>query len=220
MTVRIIADDSRLGGRTPVSFPSCISLAVDEATPIDTFIYRCASVADIHGGISTLYIIAQSVEQAFAGESDGGDGIVFCREHLHLGNVERFSVLRGKIEHIVLIICAPLPTPFDVFVNKTSHPELLKEYQHDGDELCRQLARQTGAKVVTAREPRHSSAEAYSAFAGYEIQGDADLVDFTSWDGIVTRYDGEGIFGNQQMNLPNWTDPFGSPLDPRKEPAA
>lgn len=217
MAVRLIADDARLGGRTAVSFPSSISLAVDDGTPLDSFLNRCVSIGGMHGGISTLYIIAQSVEQVFTAESDGGDGILFCHENINVSNLQRLSVLRGLVQHIVLIVCAPLPTPFDEFVNATSDPELLIDHQHDGDELCKQLAFHTGATVTTAREPRHASAEAYSGFAGYELQGDADLVDFSTWDGVITRFDAEGVFGGQHKNLPQWVDDFGCPIDPRLE---
>lgn len=215
MAIKIIADDTRLGGRTPVAFPSSVSLHVDDGTPLDSFLNRCASLAQIHGGISTLYMIAQAVDQVFAGESDGGDGILFCHENIDIRNVDRLAPLRGMVEHIILIVCSPLPTPFDVYVSKASDPELLIDHQHDGDELCKQLAFHTGATVVLAREPRHRSVEAYSPFAGYELQSEADLVDFGAWDGVVTRYDANGIFATQQTNLPQWTDSFGSLQDPR-----
>lgn len=218
MAIKIIADDLRLGGRTPVSFPSCVSLHVDDGTPLDYFLNRCSSVADMHGGISTLYLICQASDQVFAGESDGGDALIFCREMISVPTVSRFQSLAGKVEYIVLVICAPLPTPFDVYSANLGPPEMNKTYQKGGDELARQIAIQTGAKVTCAREPRHDHVEAYShAFAGYELQGEGDLVDFGEWDAVVTQYGPDGRLAIEHTYVPGWRDAFGSLMDPRSE---
>lgn len=218
MPINIIADDARLGERTPVSFPSCVSLHVDGGTPLDNFLNRCASLADMHGGISTLYLIAQASDQVYAGETDGGSGMVFCREHISLPTVNRLAGLAGKIEHIVLIICAPMPTPFDVYVSAHGHADLADNYLKDGDELARQIAIQTRAKVTCAREPRHDATDGYAhAFAGYELQGERDLVDFSEWDASVTKYEPDGRLATEHNYVPGWRDSFGSPSDPRSE---
>ncbi|NOT49566.1 MAG: hypothetical protein HOP17_17720 [Acidobacteria bacterium] len=218
MAINIIADDARLGERTPVSFPSCISLHVDGGTPLDYFLNRCISLAAMHGGINTLYMIAQASEQVYAGESDGGSGMIFCREHISLPTVSRLAGLAGQVEHIILIICAPMPTPFDVYVSETALSALADNYLKDGDELARLIAVHTGAKVTCAREPRHEATDGYAhAFAGYELQGEGDLVNIGEWDAAVTKYDPEGKLAGEHNYVPGWRDSFGSPSDPRSE---
>lgn len=218
MAINIIADDARLGERTPVSFPSCVSLHVDGGTPLDYFLNRCASLADMHGGISTLYLIARASDQVYAGETDGGSGMVFCREHISLPTVSRLAPLAGLIKHIILIICAPLPTPFDVYVSESGYADLAENYLKNGDELARQIAIQTKAKVTCAREPLHEATDGYAhAFAGYELLGEGEMVDFSEWDASVTQYEPEGKLASESNYVPGWRDSFGSPSDPRSE---
>lgn len=216
MPLTIIADDTRFGSRTPVSFPSSISLHVDDGTPLNAFIERLRSIINIHGPVSTLYVIAQAVEQVFAGESDGGDGILFCREHMSAATVDRFSVLSGLVDTIMLVVCTPLPTTFDVYVGENSDPRLLENEKSGGDEIARRLALATGARVISAREPRHFSAEAFcSSFAGYEITGEGELIDHSSWNATVTEYTPDGLLNSEHVYVADWKDGFGSLQDPR-----
>ena len=218
MAISVVASDSRIGGRTPVAFPSFTSMQVDESTPLDYFIYRCTSLADLHGGISTLFLLTKAVDEFYAGESETRDGIVFCHESVDPGNAKRFSALQGKVGHIVVIVCAPLPTPFDVYINETVPAEMLQEYRQDGDELARQLGIHTGAKVIVAREPRHLSAEAFcNTLVSYEISGEGELTDFSDWDGTLTRYDPTDRSTIEQSNTGGYADAFGTLADPRSE---
>lgn len=201
-----------------MAFPSFTSMQVDESTPLEYFIYRCSSLADLHGGLSTLFILTRAVDEFYAGESDTKDAVVFCHESIHPGNAKKFSSLKGKVRHIVVIVCSPLPTPFDVYVDQTASLEELNDHRQDGDELARQLGIHTGAKVVVAREPRRLSAEAYcNTLVSYEISGEGDMADFSDWDGTLTRFDPVDMSTIEQSNTGGYADTFGTLLDPRAE---
>ena len=218
MSVSVIVQDARLEGRTPMSSPSSLSLDVDEGTPLEYFLNRCRSIADEQGGISTLFIMAHGAKMASAGEYDGGDGIIFCQELVHLGNVSRLSALAGKVEQIVLLICSPPATSFDVHLGELGQPELSRTFHGDGNELCRQIAIHTKAKVTGARETRSPVIEEHcTTFAGYELSCEAGSVDLGEWDGIVVEYDASGQIAAEWTNPSPWRDSHGAFRDPRLE---
>lgn len=219
MPISIVANDTRLEGRTPLSTPGFIKLDVNEGTPLEYFFDRCRSIADTQGGISTLYIMAHDAESSFAGDSVGGDGIVFCKELVNFRNVDRFELLADKVKHIVLLICSRAATPFDMHLIDVGDPELSRTFHGDGDELCRQMAIHAKAKVTVARETQSYMAEEHcTTFSGYEVYCEGDTVDFGEWEGTIVRYDATGRIIAEWTNPRAWRDSHGVMQDSRLEP--
>lgn len=219
MPISIVANDTRLEGRTPLSTPSFMRLDVNEGTPLEYFFDRCSSISDVQGGISTLYIMAHDAETSFAGSSIGGNGIVFCKELVNFRNVDRFELLADKVKHIVLLICSAAATPFDMHLIDVADPELSRTFHGDGDELCRQMAIHSKAKVTVARETQSYMAEEYcTTFAGFEVYCEGDTVDFGEWEGTIVQYGANGRILAEWTNPREWRDSHGVIHDPRLEP--
>lgn len=196
MPVNVIAHDTRLEGRTPVSTSGSVAFEVGGETPIDDFFRRVVRISDTSGGIRTLYIMAHGVH--VAGEDT--TAIRFCREYISYRNVHLFARLREKVERIVLFVCHASET------SMTAHG--------DGDELCRQMALQAQAEVTAARE-----VQAYSRYERCRLFFcEESAIDFGEWEGPVVVYDRNGHIIAQFNNPSAWRGADGALHDPRREP--
>lgn len=217
MSVSMVVYDESLEGRTPVSTPGFLSLDVNEGTSLDRFFDQCRSISREHSGISTLYIMTRGSRNGYAGESGDDSGILIGQEFVHLGNVARFAAIAGNVEQIVLIICLPAATPFDIQLLEAAGPKLSGTFD-DGDELSRQMAIHAKARVTAARETRAYVAEEHcTTFAGYEIYCDSGVVDFGEWEGTIIQYDASGNLIDELANPDSWRDSHGVIQDPRLE---
>lgn len=218
MSVSIVVHDKSLEGRTPVSTPGFMSLDVNEGTPLEYFFDRCRSISEAQHGISTLYIMTHGATSASAGESDEHSGIVLGQEFVHLGNVDRFAAMAGVVEHIVLLICLPAATSFDIHLLEAAGPKPSSSF-NGGDELCRQMAIHANSRVTATRETQPYAAEEHcTTFAGYEIYCEAGFADFGEWEGTIIQYDAKGNLLAEWTNPSLWRDSRGVLRDPRLEP--
>ena len=219
MSVNVIAHDTRLEGRTPLSTSGFVNFEVSDDTSLAEFFERCSSIAEGHGGISTLYIMAHGAEMEFAGHVGGGYGIIFCRDYIRHDNVEGFSALAGKVEEIVLLVCAAAAVSVDFRRVDIARPELSRTFHGDGNALCRQMAISAAAPVTAAREIQAYSTDQHcTTFAGYELYCSSGFIDFGDWEGTVVRYDANGNLIGEWTNPSAWRDDSGIIHDPRIEP--
>lgn len=196
MPINVIAHDTRLEGRTPLSTGGSVNFDVSGDTPISDFFDRVISISDEHDGVQTLYIMAHGVEVP----SDDTHAIQFCRDFISYRTVDQFERLRDKVERIVLFVCAAAETTM------SSHG--------DGDELCRQIAFRAHVEVTAAREVQaYSRIERCGLFSCEE-----SALEFGQWEGTVVVYDSEGNLISEFHNPSIWRDEEGGVHDPRAEP--
>lgn len=218
MAVSVLVFDKRLESRSPLPPHTFTTLEVDESTPLDYFLNRCKEVAEQQGGISTLYIMAHGAEAGFTAEIDGGYRLLFCQEELNLDTVQRFSILAGHVEHIIMLVFAVPATSWDIYNVDIDLSALSSTFHSDGNELARQIAVHAKTKVAVAKETQRFSAEDYqSSFAGYEVRADSGDVDFGDWEGMSVQFNAKGDM-TEQWSFPSlWRDKKGAVQDPRLE---
>ena len=196
MPINVIFHDTRLEGRTPVSTSSTRSFEVDGDTPTSEFFEHVISLSNENNGIGTLYIMAHGVRVLDLHTS----AIKFTHDFISYQNVHLFQQLREKVERIVLFVCHASETDL------TTHG--------DGDELCRQMARNAQAEVTAARENQaYLSVESCGLFSCEEA-----AIDFGEWEGPVVVYDRNGVIIAQYNNPSSWRDTEGVMHDPRVDP--
>ena len=193
MPVNVVAHDTRLDGRSPISTGSTISFEVDEDTPLIDFFDRAVRLADENGGIGTLYLMAHGVYVV----SEDTTAIMFCREFISYQTVNLFSRLRDKVDRIVLFVCHAAESTM------TRHG--------DGDELCRQIALNANAEVTAARED-----QAYSQTESCTLMFcEESAIEFGDWEGPIVVYGRDGNIISEFQNPSAWRGPDGSLHDPR-----
>lgn len=219
MSINVIVHDTRLPGRTPLSTSSFANFEVSESTPLSDFFGECETIAEAHGGIATLYIMAHGAEMEFAGHIGGGYGVMFCREFITLDNVGSFERLADKVEQIVLLVCSAAAVSVDITHVDIERPDRSRTFHGDGNELCRQMAINARVPVTAAREVQaYVSDERCITFAGYELLCSSGFIDFGDWEGTVVQYDANGNITAQWTNPSAWRDSAGVLHDPRLEP--
>jgi len=193
MPINVIAHDTRLEGRTPVSMGSTISFEVGEETPLSDFFDRLVHIADENHGIETLHILAHGVTVV----SEDTTAIMLCHEFISYRTVHQFSRLRDKVERIVLFVCHAAET------SVTRHG--------DGDELCRQIAITANAEVTAARED-----QAYSQSESCTLMFcEESAIEFGDWEGPIVVYGRDGNIIAEFQNPSVWRGPDGELHDPR-----
>lgn len=196
MSINVIAHDTRLEGRTPLSTGGSVNFDVNGETPISDFFDRVLSISDEHGGVQTLYIMAHGVEVTAADTH----AIQFCREFISYQTVDQFERLRDKVERIVLFVCAAAETTLST--------------HGDGDELCRQIAFLAHVEVTAAREVQaYNVTEHCGLFSCEEA-----ALEFGEWEGTVVVYDASGNLISGFHNPSIWRDADGAVHDPRSDP--
>lgn len=193
MPINVIVHDTRLEGRTPVSGSGTVTFEVDDSTPLSEFFDRVVSLADSHGGIDRLMLMAHGV---YAVDEDTS-GIMLCHEFISYGTVSEFSRLRDKVQRIVLFVCHAAET------SMTAHG--------DGDELCRQIALLAQAEVTAAREDQaYTTSRSCSLFYCEE-----SAIEFGEWEGPVVVFGRDGNIIAEFRNPSAWRDSSGVLHDPR-----
>ncbi len=156
-------------------------LQVDEKTPLALAIKWVCDQYDALDAPLALEIFAHGYESLMSETdpmlqsekktlSQGGGGIVFCKEDITIGTVLRFRPWRGKVKSIVLHSCgAAYITP-----GSAGGPG-------DGNMLCSQLAMNSGATVQASTATQH--------YAGCRSDGH---MDFPKWEGSVFTYGPDG----------------------------
>lgn len=154
-------------------------LEVDENTPIDWPVAWTKSRSEAYGGDVYLRIAAHGFETAVANHlplatgsrtvaesisySQGGGGILFCRENITLGTLNRFGLIHALLKGIDLLACgAAYITPG------------FEGREGDGNVLCSRLAQITGTFV--------RASTATQAYYG------EPAIDFGEWEGTVLTY--------------------------------
>lgn len=169
MPVNIIAHDTRLEGRTPVSISGTITFEVGGETSLGDFFERVVRISGDLGGVRTLFIMARGVFVA----SDDATAIEFCREFISYRTVHLFEQLREKVGRIVLFV---------------SHAAENSMTSGDDDEMCRRMAIAAQAEVVAAREVQTDAATERGALFFCE----ESALDFGEWKGAIVVCDGNG----------------------------
>lgn len=196
MPVNVVAHDTRLEGRTPLSTSGTITFEVSDSTPLSDFFDRVVQISDSNSGVRTLYIMAHGVHVV----SEDTTAIQFCQEYISYRNVHLFDQLREKVERIVLFVCHASETSMTT--------------RGDGDEMCRQMAMLTEAEVVAAREVQsYTRIEQCTLFSCEEA-----AIEFGEWEGTVVVYDRTGNIIAEYSNPSAWRDDEGGLHDPRLEP--
>lgn len=196
MPVNVVAHDTRLEGRTPVSTSGTNTFEVDGETPLSDFFDRVIRISDSNSGVRTLYIMAHGVHVA----DEDTTAIQFCREFISHRTVHLFDRLREKVERIVLFVCHAAETSMTT--------------RGDGDEMCRQMATLAEVEVVAAREVQaYTSTEHCTLFSCEEA-----ALEFGEWEGTVIVYDRNGSIIAQYSNPSARRDEEGNLHDPRLEP--
>ncbi len=180
----LIIRDVRLAGGKPVGKEV---LEVDPNTPIDWPVAWARQRSDAYGGDVYLKILAHGWEPQLPGSatrayrsgivtqtpmySQGGGGIMFCKEDIRLATLHHFAPLRGKLQGIDLLACgAAYITPG------------LEGRDGDGNLLCYRLAQVTGTYV------RASTATQYYNDG---LRPGAPI-NFGPWEGTVITYGPSG----------------------------
>ena len=196
MPINVIAHDTRLEGRTPVSTSGTISFEVDDGTRISEFFDRVISLSNEYNGVRTLYIMAHGVHVLDVDTS----AILFTHDLISYLNIHLFERLRDKVERIILFVCHASETSI------TEHG--------DGDELCRQMALNAQVEVTAARENQaYLTRETCSLFSCEEA-----AIEFGEWEGTVVVYNRNGRIIAQFYNPSAWRDTDGVLHDPRIDP--
>lgn len=166
--------DVRLLGVRP---PGDNWLDVDQNTPLDWPVLWARDKTTAHGGNVYLKILAHGMGQ-FLGikiglfsnspqYSQGGNGILFCKENLKLLTLCKFAPLAGKLAGIDIMGCGA------AYITRG-----FENRDGDGNVLCSRLA-QTAQTLVRAST---ASQEYY----------EEPTIDFGSWEGTVLTYDRSG----------------------------
>ncbi len=193
MPIDVIAHDTRLEGRTPAATSSATAVEVSEDTELSEFFDQVISIADNHGGLGTLSIMAHGVTVT----GDDTTAIMFCRDLISFRTVHQFERLRDKVDRIVLFACHAAES------GMTRHG--------DGDELCRHIAMHAHAEVTAAREDQAyaSSQDCFLTFC------DESALEFGEWEGPVVVYSRDGNIISEFQNPSIWRDSDGAVHDPR-----
>ena len=196
MSINVIVHDTRLEGRTPVSTSGTVIFEVDDSTPISDFFDRVVELSDEHGGIDRLMLMAHGVYVI----DEDTSGIMFCHELISYRTVHDFSLLRDKVERIVLFVCHAAETSMTA--------------SGDGDELCRQMALLAEAEVTAARED-----QAYTTYQSCSLfHCEESAIEFGEWEGPVVVYGRDGNIISEFRNPSAWRDASGVLHDPRIDP--
>ncbi len=196
MPINVIAHDTNLIGRTPLSTAGTIAFEVDEHTRMRDFIARTLTIADEHNGIRNLYIMAHGVTV----RDERTSAIQFTGDMISFRTIHMFQQLRDKIDRIILFVCHAAETDLTEF--------------GDGDELCRQMAMNAHAEVTAAREVQaYLTVESCQLFSCEE-----SAIEFGEWEGPVVVYNREGMIIAQYNNPSSWRDADGVVHDPRVDP--
>lgn len=102
--------------------------------------------------------------------SQGGGGILFCREWIRPGTLHMFKPLRDKLKGIDLLACGT------AYITPGYNGK-----RGDGNYLCYRMAQ------ITKTYVRASSATQY-----YFPKGNDDAIDFGRWEGTVLTYGPKG----------------------------
>ncbi len=196
MSINVIAHDTRLEGRTPVSGSGTVTFEVDDSTPLSEFFDRVVSLADSHGGIDRLMLMAHGVYVV----DEDTSGIKFCHEFISHRTVHDFSRFRDKVDRIVLFVCHAAETTMTA--------------GGDGDELCRQMALLADAEVTAARE-----VQAYTTYESCSLfHCEESAIEFGEWEGPVVVFGRDGNIIYEFRNPSAWRDASGVLHDPRIDP--
>jgi hypothetical protein len=195
MPVDVIAHDTRLEDRTPVSLASAITIEVDDEMSLRSFVDRLDRIAEDRHGIGTLYILAQGETDA----ADDSSSVMFCHDQINDQTVNHFARLGGKVESIVLL---------------TTHEAGSGMNRHgDGEELCRQIALITKAEVTAAR----NESESVNGESRGLTYCDGSALEFGEWEGPVVVYGANGYITAEYQNSGIRRDQSGMVQDPRIE---
>jgi hypothetical protein len=217
MAKKVTVYDTRLEGRTPLGSTSFISLKVNEGLPLNEFFDQIQFIAQQNNGISTLFLMTQIVTSGLGGAGDAG--LLFCKEGVHVDNVQQFARLIGWVDHIVIFQCADAPNEFDVEHADVIHPELSKTFHGDGDDVCKSIAVYSGIKVTVVRESlAYVANENLTTYSGYELYCESGAIDYSDWEGSVISFDENGNILDEITNPMSWRDSHGLIHDPRLEP--
>ena len=172
----LIIRDVRLEGGKPRGNKV---LEVDANTPIDWPVAWTKSKSEAYGGDVYLRIAAHGYEPAVTNHlplatgsqtivesirySQGGGGVMFCREDITLRTLNRFGQLHGLLKGIDLLACGA------AYITRGYEGR-----EGDGNMLCYRLAQITGTYV------RASTATQF-----YYGQ---PAIDFGEWEGTVLTY--------------------------------
>lgn len=246
MPVSVIYHDMRLEGLTPTAESGLVTRSVSGTTSLVNFFRTCRDIANANGGISTLTIMAHGVEVRHATEagtvSDGGYGILFCREGIDLDTVGLdlrntaapegasdealgFNLLNGLIDTILLYVCSIADVSPDTMTEDGP-------MRGNGLELCRRIATSVGCTVVASDELQayNGESEFCSTFGGpgdfmcinhqYDCHDELVEIDFGGWEGTVYTINEQGEVVDIEVNPSAWRDSTGTVRDPRETTGA
>jgi hypothetical protein len=163
--VKLIVHDSRLSGRTPTS-QATAALLVNETHRITQVLNWIKGKASRYGTIEDLYIMAHGYEND---DGVGGYGVALTGDGILQSNVQLWSGLYGKVNHIYLMACGAAAVG----------PRI--DGEGDGRYLCSSLAIYARSWVVASTSPQRYS-------RGIPLFG-LDQINFGDWEGTVYSFD-------------------------------
>ena len=140
--VKAIVHDTRLKGEAPWHLVNA-TCVVGKNHSIKSILNWINVKATKYGYIDDLYVMAHGFESATT--SHGGFGVVLGRDWLHLGNVHRWTDIKGSVGHIYMLACKAADMNYET-VSFESGVTLTG----DGLTLCSKLASYAGALVTAS----------------------------------------------------------------------
>jgi hypothetical protein len=130
----VLLHDERLSGNTPdLADTTCFT--VEAGDPIDRVLSWVSVCRLMHGQIEDLAIMCHGYVNTTNGK--GGHGLQFSKDGVFLYNINRWSVIQGKVNWIFIYAC-----------NAAEVDPTVPATQGDGRALYRRMAAMTGATVI------------------------------------------------------------------------